>query len=40
MIYSDEDIVANGKLVERHFKPGWSPESMSVLMYYVPPRCL
>ena len=40
MIYSDEDIVANGNLLERHFKPGWSPESMSVLMYYVPPRCV
>ncbi len=33
MIYTDEDVVADGNLIERHFKPGWSPESMAVLMY-------
>jgi GT2 family glycosyltransferase len=33
MIYSDEDVVGDGGLLERHPKPGWSPEHMSALMY-------
>ena len=33
MIYTDEDVVDHGGLVERHPKPGWSPEHMSALMY-------
>jgi GT2 family glycosyltransferase len=33
MIYSDEDVVGDGGLIERHPKPGWSPEHMSALMY-------
>jgi len=33
MIYSDEDVVGDGGLIEHHPKPGWSPEHMSALMY-------
>ena len=33
MIYSDEDVVRDGGLIEHHPKPGWSPEHMSALMY-------
>ena len=33
MIYSDEDVVGDKGLIERHPKPGWSPEHMSALMY-------
>ena len=34
MIYSDEDIVSgDGTVLERHPKPGWSPEHMAALMY-------
>ncbi len=33
MIYTDEDVVGDAGLIERHLKPGWSPEHMSALMY-------
>jgi glycosyltransferase involved in cell wall biosynthesis len=33
MIYSDEDVVGETGLIERHPKPGWSPEHMDALMY-------
>jgi GT2 family glycosyltransferase len=33
MVYSDEDVVGDNGLIERHPKPGWSPEHMSALMY-------
>jgi GT2 family glycosyltransferase len=33
MVYSDEDVVADGAVLERHAKPGWSPEHMRALMY-------
>ncbi len=33
MIYSDEDVVGENGLIERHPKPGWSPEHMAALMY-------
>ena len=33
MVYSDEDVVAGGSTLERHPKPGWSPEHMRALMY-------
>jgi GT2 family glycosyltransferase len=33
MIYTDEDIVGDGRLIERHPKPGWSPEQMAAAMY-------
>jgi GT2 family glycosyltransferase len=33
MIYTDEDVVDDRGLIERHPKPGWSPEHMSALMY-------
>ena len=33
MIYSDEDVVGDAGAVERHPKPGWSPEHMAALMY-------
>jgi GT2 family glycosyltransferase len=33
MIYSDEDVVGDVGLIERHVKPGWSPEHMAALMY-------
>jgi O-antigen biosynthesis protein len=33
MIYSDEEAVADGRIVSRHRKPAWSPELMAVLMY-------
>jgi GT2 family glycosyltransferase len=33
MIYSDEDVVGDGGLIERHLKPGWSPEHLAALMY-------
>ena len=33
MVYSDEDVVADGTVLERHPKPGWSPEHMRALMY-------
>jgi GT2 family glycosyltransferase len=33
MVYSDEDVVSDTGMVERHPKPGWSPEHMSALMY-------
>ena len=34
MIYTDEDVVApDGGLLERHVKPGWSPDHMDTVMY-------
>lgn len=33
MVYSDEDIVSDGVVLEPHPKPGWSPEHMTALMY-------
>ncbi len=33
MVYSDEDIVSDGVVLEPHPKPGWSPEHMAALMY-------
>jgi O-antigen biosynthesis protein len=33
MLYSDEDVVGEQGLIERHPKPGWSPEHMDALMY-------
>jgi GT2 family glycosyltransferase len=33
MIYTDEDVVGEAGLIERHPKPGWSPEHMAALMY-------
>jgi GT2 family glycosyltransferase len=33
MIYTDEDVIGEGGLIERHPKPGWSPEHMAALMY-------
>ena len=33
MIYTDEDVVGDGQLIERHPKPGWSPEQMAAAMY-------
>jgi GT2 family glycosyltransferase len=33
MVYSDEDIVSGGVVLEPHPKPGWSPEHMDALMY-------
>ena len=33
MIYTDEDVVADGAVLERHVKPGWSPELMDAVMY-------
>jgi glycosyltransferase involved in cell wall biosynthesis len=33
MVYSDEDIVADGNVLEPHPKPGWSPDHMAALMY-------
>jgi O-antigen biosynthesis protein len=33
MLYSDEDVVGEAGLIERHVKPGWSPEHMDALMY-------
>jgi GT2 family glycosyltransferase len=33
MVYSDEDIVSGGVVLEPHPKPGWSPEHMAALMY-------
>jgi O-antigen biosynthesis protein len=33
MIYTDEDVVGDEGVIERHPKPGWSPEHMSALMY-------
>ncbi len=33
MLYSDEAVIGGGAPVERHPKPGWSPEHMSALMY-------
>jgi O-antigen biosynthesis protein len=34
MIYTDEDVVQeDGARLERHPKPGWSPEHMAALMY-------
>jgi O-antigen biosynthesis protein len=33
MVYSDEDVVGEAGLIERHLKPGWSPDHMDALMY-------
>jgi O-antigen biosynthesis protein len=33
MIYSDEDVVADARIITRHRKPAWSPELMTILMY-------
>ena len=33
MVYSDEDIVSDGVVLEPHPKPGWSPDHMAALMY-------
>jgi hypothetical protein len=34
MVYTDEDVVQeDGARLERHPKPGWSPEHMAALMY-------
>ena len=33
MIYTDEDVIGDGGLIERHPKPDWSPEHMAALMY-------
>jgi GT2 family glycosyltransferase len=33
MIYTDEDIVQDGAVLEPHPKPGWSPDHMAALMY-------
>jgi GT2 family glycosyltransferase len=33
MLYSDEDIIDDAGPIERHPKPGWSPEHMTALMY-------
>ncbi len=33
MVYSDEDVVGDSGLIERHVKPGWSPEHLAALMY-------
>ena len=33
MIYTDEDVVGDRGLIERHPKPSWSPEHMAALMY-------
>jgi O-antigen biosynthesis protein len=33
MLYSDEDVVADGRRIARHLKPDWSPESFCSAMY-------
>jgi glycosyltransferase involved in cell wall biosynthesis len=33
MVYTDEDIVQDGIVLEPHPKPGWSPEHLTALMY-------
>jgi O-antigen biosynthesis protein len=33
MLYSDEDVVADGNRVARHLKPDWAPESFHSAMY-------
>jgi GT2 family glycosyltransferase len=33
MLYSDEDVIGDAGLIERHIKPGWSPEHFDALMY-------
>lgn len=33
MLYSDEDVVADGQRIARHLKPDWSPESFCSAMY-------
>ena len=33
MIYSDEDVVADGRRIARHLKPDWSPETFNSAMY-------
>jgi GT2 family glycosyltransferase/SAM-dependent methyltransferase len=33
MLYSDEDVVADGRRIARHLKPEWSPESFCSAMY-------
>jgi GT2 family glycosyltransferase len=33
MVYTDEDIVSGGVVLEPHPKPGWSPDHMAALMY-------
>ena len=33
MLYSDEDVVADGRRIARHLKPDWSPESFCSVMY-------
>ena len=33
MVYTDEAVEADGRIVARHLKPGWSPESLQAAMY-------
>ena len=33
MVYSDEDIVEEGRVLRSQPKPGWSPDQMTALMY-------
>ena len=33
MVYSDEDVVSDGVVLEPHPKPGWSPDHMAAVMY-------
>jgi GT2 family glycosyltransferase/SAM-dependent methyltransferase len=33
MIYSDEDVIADGRPIWSHLKPDWSPESFNSMMY-------
>ena len=33
MLYSDEDVVADGERIAKHLKPDWSPESLLSTMY-------
>ena len=33
MVYTDEAVEADGRIVARHLKPGWSPETLEVAMY-------
>jgi GT2 family glycosyltransferase/SAM-dependent methyltransferase len=33
MIYSDEDVIADGRRIANHLKPDWSPETFNSAMY-------